>query len=245
VPQDDDDDGSSTDEEEPSVVDSDEDEEPSPEAFLPPSWSTSGHHFAPPVNEVSVVVPRAIEKHLTPLAFFHVFVPLEFMENIVEATNLYGSHKHGEDWVPTTLEEIKRIFSVLIFMGMFRANNIHMLWSLDGKSPFISKVFPNRDRFLSVYRCFYINRGGRNVRDPLWHVRPLMDLLNEKFAASYTPSHVLTLDEALVPCKARSTLKQYIKSKPHKWGYKVWCLVNEGYLLRFEVYTGKRGNESK
>jgi hypothetical protein len=29
-------------------------------------------------------------------------------------------------------------------------------------------------------------------------------------------------------------------NKPHKWGYKIWCLVSEGYLLRFDVYTGAR-----
>ena len=242
VPPDDDEGGSSTDEEEPAVIDSDEGEESSPEAFLPPTWSTSGYHFNPPVNDMSATVPRAIEKWSSPIEFFHLFLPLEFIEKMVEATNLYGRGKFGERWVPTTLEEIKRIFAAVIFMGIFQTKNIQNYFSRDGKTEFMSKLFPSRDRFLSVYRCFYINRGGRNVRDPLWHVRPLINLLSEKFPMYYTPSHVLTLDEALVPCKARSTLKQYIKSKPHKWGYKIWCLVNEEYLLRFEVYAGKRGN---
>ena len=242
VPPDDDDGGSSTDEEEPAVIDSDEGEESSPEAFLPPTWSTSGYHFNPPVNEMSVTVPRSIQQYSSPIEFFHLFLTQEFIEKIVEATNIYGSAKIKQKWLPTTTEEIKRIFAAVIFMGIFGTNNIQNYFSRDCKTEFMSKLFPSRDRFLSIYQCFYINRGGRNVRDPLWHVRPLINLLSETFPLYYTPSHVLTLDEALVPCKARSTLKQYIKSKPHKWGYKVWCLVNEEYLLRFEVYAGKRGN---
>jgi hypothetical protein len=41
-----------------------------------------------------------------------------------------------------------------------------------------------------------------------------------------------------VAYKGRSPIKQYIPSKPHKWGYKIYCLSSEDYLLRFEVYAG-------
>jgi hypothetical protein len=32
--------------------------------------------------------------------------------------------------------------------------------------------------------------------------------------------------------------------KPHKWGYKIWCLASEDYLLHFEVYEGKEQHPS-
>jgi hypothetical protein len=31
---------------------------------------------------------------------------------------------------------------------------------------------------------------------------------------------------------AASCIKQYIPSKPHKWGYKIWCLSSDDYLLK-------------
>jgi Transposase IS4/DDE_Tnp_1-like zinc-ribbon len=34
-----------------------------------------------------------------------------------------------------------------------------------------------------------------------------------------------------------------MKDKPHRWGFKIWCLVSDGYLQRFSVYLGKRGQE--
>ena len=43
----------------------------------------------------------------------------------------------------------------------------------------------------------------------------------------------------MVAYKGRSPIKQYIPSKPHKWGYKIYCLASEDYLLHFEVYEGK------
>jgi len=33
--------------------------------------------------------------------------------------------------------------------------------------------------------------------------------------------------------------------KPHKWGYKIYCLASENYLLHFEVYEGKEERRSE
>ncbi|GBP93433.1 PiggyBac transposable element-derived protein 4 [Eumeta japonica] len=37
-------------------------------------------------------------------------------------------------------------------------------------------------------------------------------------------------------------MKQYIKNKPVKWGFKLWCRCDAatGYLFEFDLYTGKR-----
>ena len=43
----------------------------------------------------------------------------------------------------------------------------------------------------------------------------------------------------MVPFKGNSSLKQYIPSKPHKYGYKVFVLCNNsGVIHDFEVYSG-------
>ncbi len=43
----------------------------------------------------------------------------------------------------------------------------------------------------------------------------------------------------MVAFKGRSPIKLYIPSKPHKWGYKIYCLSSDDYLLHFEIYAGK------
>jgi hypothetical protein len=48
----------------------------------------------------------------------------------------------------------------------------------------------------------------------------------------------------MISFKAHSTLKQYIKSKPHKWGLKVFARAEFGDIVyEFEIYVGKGTTE--
>ncbi|RXM29424.1 PiggyBac transposable element-derived protein 3 [Acipenser ruthenus] len=44
----------------------------------------------------------------------------------------------------------------------------------------------------------------------------------------------------MVPFKGRNRLKQYLPSKPKKWGYKILILAgSDGVLHNLEIYTGR------
>lgn len=48
------------------------------------------------------------------------------------------------------------------------------------------------------------------------------------------------IDEQIFPFKGWSPLKQYIKSKPHKWGYKVFTRAGSSAIMNdFIIYEGK------
>ncbi|CAK9809214.1 PiggyBac transposable element-derived protein 4, partial [Anthophora quadrimaculata] len=48
----------------------------------------------------------------------------------------------------------------------------------------------------------------------------------------------------MIKFKGRSSIKQYLPKKPIKRGYKLWLLADKsGYCYRFDVYTGKVGNQ--
>ena len=180
----------------------------------------------------------------SPLDFFQLFVTSALVHTIVEATNKMGSSLYKEKWANTTASEINRLIAAVICMGVTPHPTIDSYWHHDLRSPFITKLFPQRDRFRRLYRAFYLSTGAKNSLDPLWHIRLLITHFEVSFPAHFSPSQVLVVDESMVPCKARSTLKQYMKNKPHRWGYKIWCLVADGYLLRFAVYTGRRREQS-
>ncbi|VDI04412.1 Hypothetical predicted protein [Mytilus galloprovincialis] len=57
--------------------------------------------------------------------------------------------------------------------------------------------------------------------DKLHKIRPLIDSSLQNFAARYNPNKNQAIDEAMVAYKGRSVAKQYIPSKPTKWGFKV------------------------
>ncbi|KAK9700900.1 Transposase IS4 [Popillia japonica] len=48
-----------------------------------------------------------------------------------------------------------------------------------------------------------------------------------------------SLDEAIEPYFGHHHMKQFIKGKPIRYGFKFWCLnSSEGYLLKFCPYCG-------
>ena len=50
-----------------------------------------------------------------------------------------------------------------------------------------------------------------------------------------------SIDKHMIKFKGKSSMKQYIKNKPIKWGFKVWQLCDSlsGYLYEFDLYTGR------
>ena len=79
----------------------------------------------------------------------------------------------------------------------------------------------------------------------LGKVQPVIDSLCESFQSVYTPGKNVSVDEAMIPFKGQSTLKQYMPMKPVKRGIKVWALADaaNGFIANFQVYTGKRGDQ--
>ncbi|XP_063856907.1 uncharacterized protein LOC135098455 [Scylla paramamosain] len=74
--------------------------------------------------------------------------------------------------------------------------------------------------------------------DRLFKVRPVLDHLQSKFR-SIPMQQMCCIDEMIVPLKGNSYLKQYIPSKPHKWGFKVFALCDtSGILNDLHVYDG-------
>lgn len=51
----------------------------------------------------------------------------------------------------------------------------------------------------------------------------------------------MTVDECLVPFRGRCSFKQYIPSKPGKYGLKIWaaCDAKTSYCWNMQVHTGK------
>ena len=83
--------------------------------------------------------------------------------------------------------------------------------------------------------------------DRLYKIRPVLDSICEKSLRLYNPGKKLTVDEAMVKFKGRSSIKQYQPLKPIKRGFKVWCRADSdnGYISNFAVYTGKVDGSTK
>ncbi|MGH0137467.1 UNVERIFIED_CONTAM: hypothetical protein FKN15_024609 [Acipenser sinensis] len=75
--------------------------------------------------------------------------------------------------------------------------------------------------------------------DKLGKMRPVFDLLNKRFLKFWPVEQNLDIDEAMLPYYGRHSAKQFLRGKPIRWGYKIWCLnTHLGYLLQFDPYCG-------
>jgi len=234
----------SPDEPSPPALSSSSDEEEEKEEAAQ-EWSVETTHVNVPPFAAPTGKQHAARHADSPLSFLQLFLPPGLLQQWADYTNDYAQQRGAERGWRTTVEELYAFLGVHIYMGICPLPRWHMYWSELYQQPFVASVFP-RWRFEQLLRYFHVAPPppAAAPADPLSRVRPLIQSLQHSFPHHYAPSRCLTLDEAMVAFKGRSPIKQYIPSKPHKWGYKIYCLASDDYLLHFEVYQGKEEHPS-
>ena len=163
-----------------------------------------------------------------------------------------GSTSHYlKDWKPVSREEMTVFLALTILTGIVNKPQQRMYWS---KRPVLySSIFGqcmSRIRFEQIQTFLHLNdntlqqdRNAPNV-DKLHKIRPLITHMERKFASLYYPGKNLAVDESMMPWKGRLQFKQYIPSKPYRYGIKIYflCDADNGYVSRLKIYTGKEGN---
>ena len=174
-------------------------------------WSRQLYDTDVPLPRLRHLQNRAPPANITPLQLFQYFIPLRLMEEFAHHTNAAAPH----DWRHTTAQELYAFLGVHLFMGIDRLPSIEMYWSAGYQHSTITSIF-SRDRFKQLRRYFRIVSAPVDAapRNPIPHVRALAEKLNQSFAAHFTPTQHLSLDEAMVAYKGGSPIKQYIPSKP-------------------------------
>ena len=97
-------------------------------------------------------------------------------------------------------------------------------------------------RHLCLNSCFNMLLRDNPANDKLFKVRPLLDRLANTFRKEYRPSKFVSIDEGMVKYKGRLGFKQYMPTKPVKWGIKVWVHADatNSFVSTMQAYTGKK-----
>lgn len=91
-----------------------------------------------------------------------------------------------------------------------------------------------------------MTRQERRSVDKLAVVQDIWEKWQEILPKLYNPNENITVDEQLVGFRGRYPFKQYIPSKPSKYGIKIWTLHDSKtlYALKTPIYTKKeRGSK--
>lgn len=223
---------------EPAVDDDEEEKENIPPA---PAWTDNCTNIITP-SFTHPTGPQLLNHHLTTeLQYFQQILIDHTISLIAHNTTLYAHSKGMSSTWKITKEEMWLFIAVHICMGIVSLPRLHMYWEKDWRQPFVVRNF-SQHRFTELLRAFHISppsppASNHTVIDK---VGPLITACQHSFSSSYLPEQALVVDEAMIGYKGRDKMKQYIKTKPTRWGYKVWCIAGNGYLLNFDVYRGRQ-----
>jgi hypothetical protein len=128
--------------------------------------------------------------------------------------------------------EIYAYIGLLILFGLGNKNNvdIDLLWSDKCLVHFClyASVTFSRERFqlISRYLCFDDIDTRVNRKENKFHKMEATFNLFKKNLNHVKPSYFLCIDETLYGFRGSCSFRQFIPSKPARYGIKFWCLVD-------------------
>ncbi|XP_063958469.1 piggyBac transposable element-derived protein 4-like [Lytechinus pictus] len=190
--------------------------------------------------------------------YFKLFFTIEVIQQICDYTNKYANAHIANNstyassdgtWNPVTVDEMWSLIGLLIYMGLARFPDIESYWSTatlyHGSW---SRSFMSRDRYKAIMSFLHVvDPDTEDPNDVLRKVRFLLDHMKQTCQALYQPHEHIAIDERMVRSKGRFSIRQYIRDKPTKWGFKLWVVADSktGYTFDFDVYIGRREQASE
>jgi hypothetical protein len=231
------------------VISSDEEPENVVDTYLSRTgfdWSPNAVRVGrtPQHNVFNINGNQGFNRGLRPLSRVESFMIIfdDIVEIVVQSTNMYG-RRFVKGWKVTSTDEILAFLGLHMLAGVFKAHHRHSkeLWSQrDGHSLFVATMSYNR--FCQIRLALrFDDTLRRNHNDKLAPIRCIVESFNSKISNIYQPGPYLTIDEMLIEFHGRVAFRQYIPTKPGKFGIKVYWLVdNDNTMpLRCLVYIGE------
>nr|CAI5867610.1 unnamed protein product [Callosobruchus analis] len=136
---------------------------------------------------------------------------------------------------------------ILFLIGTLRSSrkNLHKIWdNSKGSGVEACYLAMSENRFRFLLRCLRFDdvktRDERKEIDKLASIRELFEVFMVNFQSHFIVSEFLTVDEQLLAFRGRCGFKQFIPSKPAKYGIKMFALVDAktAYTINLETYVG-------
>ena len=168
------------------------------------------------------------------------FKPMFFDDlvlHVTSQTNLYAV-QHGKGNLNILKDEIGLLlqfycrqviakFHIEIFIGQMHLTHNEAV-----------SCAMSRYRFREILSNLHLTDNTQITEDRYYKVRVLFEKLNFNFK-QYGSFVNQSVGETIFPYYGQHGTKQFIRGKPIRFGFKLWCITSsEGYLLHAEPYCG-------
>lgn len=217
---------------------------------ISPKWRKINPIYTKLPAEGGEVIDKLAElevllKDKTPVQIFEKFFTEDIMVYITKETVRYAAAVKNDTSMSLSPEEIRAFMGILIFSGYHKLPSEKNYWSEEEDLGVdIVKKCMSRNRYLKIKRYIHFNdndlvQNNNNKNDKGFKVRPLITMINESFQQFGIFVKDLSIDEMIVKYFGRHGLKQFIRGKPIRFGYKLWALCgSNGYCFKFDLYCG-------
>ena len=183
---------------------------------------------------------------------FQLFIRKLLIEIIFKWTNKGGRRLYKDKRNDVMVKELYKFIGFMVLIGVYKSKNKDncQLLSLENGRPIFNKIM-NWQHFKDVLRVLRYDdaeyRRQHSSDDKLEPIREYFELWVKTLLDGNVPGTVLTVDEELVTFRGRCPFKQYIPSKPGRYGIKFWILSDSksSYVYNVETYTCKKPNAGR
>ncbi|XP_045110881.1 piggyBac transposable element-derived protein 2-like [Portunus trituberculatus] len=186
--------------------------------------------------------------NVSPLELFEKLMNPNIYDYIVKETVRYASSSKNMCDFTFTVDELKIFIGILLFSGYHKVPSERDYWSTDkdlGVQIIQKAMSRNRYKLLKSVIHFCNNEEAKdNTHDKGFRIRSLFSLVKESFQQFGVFEECLSVDEMIVKYYGHNSLKQFIRGKPIRFGYKLWALCGvSGYCYNFDLYCGKTSQD--
>lgn len=215
-----------------------------------PKWRIGEHLYNTSLTSNEAQKIEVLHNELgekSPLELFFIFFDDEVINMIVDYSLKYATDNNRHDF-EFTRNDLLNFIGIMTLSGYHTLPQAYMYWSSeDDKGLDIVKQCMSKNRFKSIKRNLHLaDNSNLDKSDKFAKLRPFFNIMNKKFMQFDVFAYNLSIDEQMVPYFGRHSCKMYIKGKPVKFGFKLWCLCSaEGYLYQFMPYGGANLEKQK
>lgn len=180
---------------------------------------------------------------------FEQFFDEDVYDMILEETIRYAVTQKNKHGFTITKDDLKIFMGFLIFSGYHTLPSERDYWSEDDDlgQPIVRNAF-SRNAYLEIKSHIHFADNAKamdNKNDRYFKIRPLFEKVKTNFRQFGVFQENLSIDEMMVRYYGRHSLKQFIRSKPIRFGYKLWAMCgDDGYCFNFSLYAGKESNQT-